>query len=246
MRYADAGSDCLITNTFGSNRFVASRYDLQDRIHEVNKAGAEIARSVMGEQRYVLGDVGPFGGMLEPVGETPRDEVVAAFEEQIRGLVAGGVDAIILETMTALEEIECAVEAARNVTKLPLIGSLSYDRLKTVGMKTMMGVSPEDATRTMLKLDVDVLACNCGTDIDIGDYATIVAIYRGATDKPIMAQPNAGRPELLDDQILYRETPEMMAEGVWGLVRAGANIVGGCCGTTPEHIALFRQELDKL
>lgn len=245
-RYADAGSDCIITNTFGTNRFVASRYELEDRVFEVAKAGAQIARRVIGPDKYVLGDVGPFGGMLEPIGEVPSEEAVAAFEQQIRGLVDGGVDAIVIETMTALEEIECAVEAARNVTKLPIIASLSYDRLKMGGFKTMMGVSPEAAARKLLELDVDVLACNCGTDIDINDYAAVVATYRATTDKPVMAQPNAGRPELRDDEVLYHETPQMMAEGVEGLVRAGANIVGGCCGTTPEHIALFRRELDKL
>jgi 5-methyltetrahydrofolate--homocysteine methyltransferase len=245
-KYVEAGSDCLITNTFGSNRFVASRYGLENKIREVNRAGAEIARAVAGTQRYVLGDVGPFGGMLEPIGETSREEIVAAFEEQVRGLAEGGVDAIIIETMTALEEMECAVEAVRNVTNVPVIGSFAFDKLKNGGYKTMMGVSPEQAAGTLVKLHADVMACNCGTALDTSDYQTIIATLRAAGDAPIMAQPNAGMPELNDDVIIYRETPEMMAEAVWGLVRSGANIVGGCCGTTPDHIRLFRKEIDKL
>lgn len=247
QRYADAGSDCLITNTFGSNRFVLGRYDLESKVYDINRAGAEIARRVMGPGRYVLGDIGPFGGMLEPLGETTREELVAVFAEQARGLADGGVDAFIIETMTALEEIECAVEAVKNVAPgLPVIASLAFDRLKGGGYKTMMGVSPEQAAEALSRLPIDIIACNCGTGLGIDDYQTIVAAYRVVTDKPVMAQPNAGQPELRDEQIIYHETPEMMAEGVWNLVRAGASIVGGCCGTTPEHIALFRQEIDKL
>ena len=243
--YADAGSDCLITNTFGANRFTLSRHGLEARARELNRAGAQVARGVMGPDRYVLGDIGPSGTILEPLGDTAYDDLLAAFTEQAQALAEGGVDAIIIETMTALEELECAIAAART-TGLPVIGSLAYDKLKSGGFRTMMGVAPEQAAEAMEKAGVTILAANCGTGIDINDYATIVATYRARSQKPVMAQPNAGMPELDDDRVIYKETPEMMAEGVWGLVRAGANIVGGCCGTTPGHIRLFRQELDKL
>lgn len=246
-RYADAGSDCLITNTFGSSRLTLVRHGLESEAYAFSKAGAEIARKVMGEDRYVLGDIGPFGGLLEPYGEVTLEQASAAFEEQARGLADGGVDAFIIETMTALEELECAAKACRKVApQVPIIASMAYDKMRGGGYKTMMGVSPEAAAETMARVGADVFACNCGTGIDINDYSTIVAAYRAKTANPIMAQPNAGMPKLEDDNVIYEETPEMMAEGVWGLVRAGANIVGGCCGTTPEHIRQFRAELDKL
>lgn len=243
-RYADAGSDCVITNTFGCNRHTLSRHGLQDRARELNLAGAWVAREVMGEDRYVLGDIGPSGALLEPLGETPQEVLLGAFREQAEALAEGGVDAIIIETMTALDELECAIAAAKG-TGLPLIGSLAYDKGRG-GYRTMMGVSPEQAAEAMLRAGVDVLASNCGTGLDIGDHAAIVAAYRAKTSKPIMAQPNAGQPEVVDGRVVYRETPDVMACRLGELVRAGANIVGGCCGTSPEHIRLFRAELDKL
>jgi 5-methyltetrahydrofolate--homocysteine methyltransferase len=245
QRYADAGSDCLITNTFGANRITLARHEMQTRARELNRAGAEIARRVMGFDRFVLGDIGPSGTILEPLGDMPYEQLFEAFREQAEGLAEGGVDAIIIETMTALDELECAIAAAKT-TGLPVIGSLAFDKVKSGAFHTMMGTTPEQAVDAMVSAGVDIVAANCGTGIDINDYAAIVAAYRARTTKPIMAQPNAGMPELEDDTVTYRETPEMMAEGVWGLVRAGANIIGGCCGTTPEHIRLFRRELDKL
>jgi len=244
-QYADAGSDCLITNSFGASRFRLSLHGEDARDFELNRAAALIARGVMGDDRYVLGDIGPFGGFLEPLGDTTREELLDAFMTQARGLAEGGADSIIIETMTSLEELGCAVEAARKVCSLPVIGSLAFDRILGGGYRTMMGVAPAQAARAMEAMGVDVVACNCGTGIGILDHAEIVREFRSVTALPIMAQPNAGQPELLDDRVVYHETPDRMAASVSVLVDAGAVVVGGCCGTTPEHIRLFRAALDR-
>ena len=245
-QYADAGSDCIITNTFGGSRFRLALHGHEGRAAELNRAAARLAREVMGEERYVLGDIGPFGGFLEPLGETTPEELEAAFEEQAAALAEGGADAIIIETMTALDEIECAVRAARRACRLPVIASLAYDRVQTGGYRTMMGVSPEQAAPLLEEMGVDIVGSNCGTGIDITDHARIVEAYRANCGLPVMAQPNAGQPQLDGERVVYLETPELMAAGVRLLVDAGAVIVGGCCGTTQRHIALFRAELDRL
>jgi 5-methyltetrahydrofolate--homocysteine methyltransferase len=246
QRYADAGSDLILTNTFGGNRSRLALHGHEARAYEFNLAAARLAREVMGEDRYVLGDIGPFGGFLEPLGDAERDDVVQWFDEQVRAFVEGGVDAFIIETMTALEEVECAIEAIRRHSKLPIVASMAFDKTQQGTYRTMMGVSPAQAATRMVQLGADIVGCNCGTGLDIHDYAQIVAEMRAAVDRPVMAQPNAGKPELTEQGIVYHETPAMMAGGVPALVAAGARIVGGCCGTTPEHIRLFRAELARL
>jgi 5-methyltetrahydrofolate--homocysteine methyltransferase len=244
-RYRDAGSDLILTNTFGGTRMRLALHGFEEKAYDFNKAAALLAREVMGEDRYVIGDIGPFGGFLEPLGDASSEEVVAAFEEQARAFGDAGVDAIIIETMTALEEIECALDAVRNVTTVPVIVSLAFDKTQA-GNRTMMGVSPEKAAESLTKMGVDVMGCNCGTGLTIAEYAEIAAAFRSVTDKPLIIQPNAGLPELVDDKVVYHESPGMMAAGIPALVKAGANILGGCCGTSPEHIRLFRAEIDKL
>ncbi|MBX7246763.1 MAG: homocysteine S-methyltransferase family protein [Candidatus Sumerlaeaceae bacterium] len=246
QRYADAGSDIIITNTFGANRSRLSLHGHEERAFELNKTGAAVARQVMGSDRYVLGDIGPFGGFIEPLGEASRGQVVEWFDEQARGLLEGGVDGFIIETMTALDEIECAIQAIRRHSKLPIVASLAFDKTQTGTFRTMMGVSPTQAATHLTNKGADIIACNCGTGLEIGDYAAIVAEFRSATSLPIMAQPNAGMPELTDDGVVYHETPEMMTKGIPAIAAAGARIIGGCCGTTPEHIRLFRAEIDRL
>ncbi|MBN1478195.1 homocysteine S-methyltransferase family protein [Candidatus Sumerlaeota bacterium] len=253
-RYADAGSDLIITNTFCGSRISLANHGLAERAAELNEAAARLLREVAGPDRWVIGDIGPFGGLLAPMGEAEPEAVSEAFLEQARALLAGGADALIVETQTALEELELGVRAARQAIeehgtgkKIPVIASMAYDKMKSGPPRTMMGVDPRTAATRMLELGVDIVACNCGTHLDIFDHAEIVAIYRGAApDHPIMAQPNAGAPERTGTGIVYHETPEAMAKGVAALVDAGARIVGGCCGTTPEHIRLFRAEIDKI
>lgn len=243
--YAKAGSDCLITNTFGGSRYTLNRHGQAGRTYELNKAAAGIARQALGERGWVLGDVGPFGGFLEPLGETSDEELFEILSEQIQGLLDGGADAIICETQTALEEASVGIRAAKKLDAPCVIASFAFDKVVD-GYRTMMGVSPGDVVACLVDLGVDIFAANCGTGMDIAAYTQIIREYREATDRPIMAQPNAGQPSMKAGQVIYLETPQLMASHVGDLVEAGASIVGGCCGTTPEHILLFRQELDRL
>jgi 5-methyltetrahydrofolate--homocysteine methyltransferase len=245
--YVEAGSDCLLTNTFGASRIMLARHDEADRTDAINRAGVAVAREAFGGRPgFVIGDIGPFGGLMEPYGEIPRDDVVAAFREQARALVEAGADAIIVETQTALEELELAIEAAREAGAPAVIGSIAFDKmLEEDDVRTMMGVSPEDAATFMADRGVDVVALNCGTGIDLRMAAAIVRRYRSATSLPAMAQPNAGQPVLENFAVVYRETPDEMARDLPALLDAGVAVVGGCCGSTPDHIRRFRQILDQ-
>jgi 5-methyltetrahydrofolate--homocysteine methyltransferase len=244
--YAEAGSDCLITNTFGACRLMLERHGEADRVSAINEAGARIAREALGPRGgFVLGDIGPFGGLMEPYGEIARSRVEQAFREQARALVAGGVDAIIIETQTALEELEIALAAAREAGTPVVIGSLAYDKMADEDeVRTMMGVSPETAAEFMAARQADILALNCGTGVDVAMAADVVRRYRRVSGLPVMAQPNAGQPVLEDFKVVYHETPEHMAAALPDLLAAGAAIVGGCCGSTPAHIRRFRDILD--
>lgn len=244
--YAEAGSDCIITNTFGASRIMLERHGQQGRVAGINEAGTRLAREAFGgRDGFVLGDIGPFGGLMEPYGEIARSRVEEAFREQARALVAGGVDAIIIETQTALEELELAIAAAKEAGSPVVIGSLAYDKMADEDeVRTMMGVSPEMAAEFMADRQVDILALNCGTGVDVAMATDVVRRYRSVSGLPIMAQPNAGQPVLENFKVVYHETPQQMARDLPDLLRAGAAIVGGCCGSTPAHIRRFRQILD--
>lgn len=245
-RYVEAGSDCLITNTFGGSRIMLARHDEADRTAAINAAGVALARLAFdGKPGFVLGDIGPFGGLMEPFGDIAREQVEAAFREQAKALVEAGADAIIVETQTALEELEIAVMAAKEAGAPAVIGSIAFDKmLDEPDVRTMMGVSPEQAAEFMAGIGVDIVALNCGTGVDMTMAADIVRRYRKTVNLPLMAQPNAGQPVLEDFKVLYKETPDEMARGLPALLDAGAAIVGGCCGSTPAHIAKFRSILD--
>jgi 5-methyltetrahydrofolate--homocysteine methyltransferase len=246
--YAEAGADCVLSNTFGASRIMLERHGEGARVAAINEAGARIAREAFGARDgFVLGDVGPFGGLMEPYGEVAPSRVEQAFREQAQALVRGGVDAIIIETQTALEELEIAIAAAKEAGAPAVIGSLAYDKMADEDeVRTMMGVSPEMAAEFMAARGVDVLALNCGTGVDMAMAADVVRRYRSVSGLPVMAQPNAGQPVLEDFKVVYRETPEQMARDLPALLAAGVNIVGGCCGSTPAHIRRFREVLDRV
>ena len=246
-KYVEAGSDCLITNTFGGSRIMLERHAQDSDVKAINKAGALIAREAFGEKDgYVLGDIGPFGGLLEPYGEVAEKSVREAFAEQAMALVSGGVDAIIIETQTSLEELGIGLEAARDAGASCVIGSMAYDvTFDGEEIRTMMGIGPEDAAEFMVENGADVIALNCGSGVDVTWAARAVERYRRITDLPTMAQPNAGLPELIDMEVVYRQTPEEMTGELSALLSAGANIVGGCCGSSPAHLRLFRKLLDE-
>jgi 5-methyltetrahydrofolate--homocysteine methyltransferase len=243
--YVEAGSDILLTCTFGASRIMLNRHGEGNRTVDINKAAVAVAREALGNHGYVLGDIGPFGGLMEPLGDIRREDVDRAFREQARALMEGGADGIIIETQTALEELELAIAAAHEVGAPAIIGSVAFDRMVDVeDVRTMMGVSPEQAAEFMVAHGCHILGLNCGTLIDMKMAANIVRRYHAISGLPVMAQPNAGQPVLENMQVLYKETPDEMAAGLPELLAAGVRIVGGCCGSTPDHIRRFRQILD--
>lgn len=243
--YIDAGSDALLTNTFGGNRLKLAAYDLADRASELNARAAEIARLEAGDDRFVLGDVGPTGLFMEPVGTTSYDEFYEAFAEQVEALVAGGADAVIVETMSAVEEAVAAVRAAKAARSLPVLALMGFNRdADGEGFHTIMGVDIETAVNKLSEAGADCVGTNCWNAL--GEMCEIVRRIRRFTEKPIVAEPNAGQPKLVDGKTVFDETPEMMAHGVEELVGAGARIIGGCCGTTPEHIRLMASRARQL
>ena len=246
-RYAQAGSECILTNTFGGSRIMLTRHSEGDRVTAINKAGVAIARQAFGNSDgYVIGDVGPFGGLLEPFGDFTEPQVRSAFEEQAAALVEGGADAIIIETQTSLEELLIGIQAAQAAGAKCIIGSMAYDvTLDGSTFRTMMGVEPEKAAAFMEEQGAHIVALNCGTRMDMQRALTAVERYKSVTSLPVMVQPNAGQPRLVDMKVVYDETPEQMVQGLPPLLEAGANIVGACCGSTPEHIRAFRKTMDE-
>jgi 5-methyltetrahydrofolate--homocysteine methyltransferase len=234
--YVEAGSDLLITNTFGGNRIALSRHGLEARLDELNAAGVKDARAAGGPDVFVLGDIGPTGAMPESLGGCGEDEFFDVFLQQAKALAAAGVDAFIIETMTAVEEIRAAVRAAREAAALPVIASAAYDPTPEGStFRTMMGASVEEMAQAALDCDADVVGANCGS-VNMRDMVPIAGTIRALTAKPVIIQANAGRPELVEGRAVYPEPPGEFAEHVGELVKLGVRIIGGCCGTTPAHI----------
>ena len=248
-RYAEAGSDCILTNTFGGSRIMLNRHGSADKVVAINAAAVRIAREAfeaVGREGYVIGDIGPFGGLMEPYGEFTEQQVRDAFSEQAKALVDAGADAIIIETQTSLEELGLGIDAAKQAGAPCVIGSMAYDvTLDGETFRTMMGVDPERAAEFMAARGAHVVALNCGTGMDMGRAREAVRRYKQATSLPVMAQPNAGQPKLINMKVHYDETPEQMVSGVVPLLEAGANIIGACCGSTPDHIRAFRRTMDE-
>lgn len=246
-RYADAGSDCLLTNTFGGSRIMLNRHSNGDKVAQVNQAGVGIARKAFGDKEgYVIGDIGPFGGLMEPYGDFSEQQVRDAFTEQAKALVDAGADAVIIETQTSLEELGIGIEAAKAAGAPCVIGSMAYDvTLDGETFRTMMGIDPERAAEFMEEQGCDIVALNCGTRMDMIRAKQAVERYKQATKLPVMAQPNAGQPKLVNMKVVYDETPDEMVKGVLPLLEAGANIIGACCGSTPDHIRAFRAAMDQ-
>jgi 5-methyltetrahydrofolate--homocysteine methyltransferase len=234
--YADAGAQLLTTNTFGGSRPRLQMHGLEDRVHELNKAAAEIARRVADAHVdvFVMGDVGPSGELLEPMGTLTPESAQELFAEQIEGLVAGGVDAIVIETMSDLAEVRAAVDAARQVApELPIFATLSFD----TNLHTMMGVSPEQAVVELSSIGADVVGANCGRGFE--EMTTIAQKMAEARPEGtlLFMQSNAGLPELVGADFIYNGTPEGMAELAAALKDMGVDVVGSCCGSTAEHTA---------
>ena len=231
--YFEAGSDMVLTNSFGGNRFMLKKYGYGDRVLELNRLAAEHARSAALPGGYVVGSVGPSGEFLEPLGEVTQEEMLEAFVEQVTALEAGGADAVVVETMTALEEATLAVRAVKENTNLPAIATMVFDKGPR-GFFTMMGVTPARAAAELGAAGADVVGSNCGNGIE--GMLAVAREMRQATDGYMLIHSNAGLPELRNGEVVYPEGPDWMAERFQALVDEGVSIVGGCCGTTPDHI----------
>ena len=236
--YFDAGSDMVLTNSFGANKFMLKKYGHGDRVSELNRLAAQHARSAAPPGGLVAGSVGPSGEFLEPLGEVTEAEMLEAFKEQVSALAEGGADAILIETMTALEEATLAIRAVKEATDLPVIATMTYDKGPR-GFFTMMGVQPERAVVELREAGADVAGANCGNGID--NMVEIARSMRSATDGYLLVHSNAGIPAIWKGQIVYDETPDYMAERFKDLADLGINILGGCCGTTPSHINALSQ-----
>ena len=241
--YIAAGSQVILTNSFGANRWVLGRYGLADRVVAVNRAAAIAARRAAGEAVCVLGDIGPCGGFIRPLGDVDPGELEAEFTAQAGALLEGGADGIIIETMSALDELRVAIRAARTAKATLVVASMAFDRVPNGNIRTMMGVSPEQAATAAVDEGAGIVGANCGTHMTAADFERVTAAFRQTTDRPIMIQSNAGSPELVDGRAVYRLSPQAFADGMKGVAAAGANIVGGCCGTTPAHIAALARQL---
>lgn len=245
--YLQAGSDAVITNTFGANRYTLARHGLAEKAQEISKAGAEVARRAAGDDRYVLGDIGPTGDFLEPLGTLKAEALQEAFAVQAQGLRDGGVDGFIIETMTALDEIEVAIKAVQSLdTGLPIFASMSFDKTAT-DYRTMMGVDVSSAVSKLASLGVDAVGFNCGT-ATLDEYVALAQAYVEAVratgaNVVVFAEPNAGKPELVDTEAVYRVTPEEFAAAGERMFAAGVHVLGGCCGTAPPFIAAVAQAL---
>lgn len=235
-RYFEAGSDMVETNSFGGSRYMLAKYDLADRVEELNRLGAELTRSAAPEGRFVLGSIGPTGEFLEPNGTATEEKMYEVFVEQARGLAAGGIDAFCIETMSDYGEISLAIRAAKETTGLPVLATMTFDKGPR-GYFTMMGITPEVAAEKLTEAGADVVGSNCG--IAIEQMIEIIAAMRSATDKPILTHVNAGIPKIEHGEIVYPDTPDHMADLMSKMVEAGAKLIGGCCGTGPDHIRAF-------
>ena len=241
-QYAAAGANLITTNTFGGTRGRLQMHGLEDRLFELNKAGAEIARKVADRHPgcFVMGDVGPSGELMEPMGTMTVDEAQELFADQIKALVAGGVDAILIETMSDLQEVEAAVSAAKEVApELPIIVTFSFD----TNLRTMMGVKPAMAVKTLAAQGVRIIGANCGRGVD-----EMRVIAKELTEaRPdgvfIITQSNAGLPKLVGGDFVYDGTPEEMAKYAKDMKELGVNVIGSCCGSSPAHTAAMKATL---
>lgn len=236
--YCDAGADVVVTNTFGANRPKLGSYGLQDRILELNLKACELIRSVCPENCYIAGDIGPTGKFLPPVGDASVEEFYSAFLEQSNILKDSGVDLLIIETQYDLREALSALKAAKT-TGLPVFVTMTFE-LKKRGFFTIMGDEAGKSMKILEENGADVVGANC--TLDSAGFIELTKVLRASTKIPILVQPNAGQPEMIDGKPIYRETPASFAKNVKLILEAGAGLVGSCCGTTPE----FTRELRKL
>ena len=242
--YIEAGADMVETNSFGGSRFKLEKYGFGDRVYEFNKAAAEISRRAAGPGHFVLGSIGPTGKLLI-MDEVTDDELYEAFKEQAMALEAGGVNAIMIETMTDLDEARIAVRAAKENTGCEVFCTMTFQKIIGGEFRTMMGISPSGMAETIVGAGADLIGTNCGNGME--DMIGMVQEIRNFNPEiPILVHANAGMPRYHEGVTTFPESPEDMAARVKEIIEAGANIVGGCCGTTPNHIGKIREVVNSL
>ena len=231
--YFEAGSDIVLTNTFGGNKFMLKRYGAEDRLYELNKAAAELARAAAPAGKFVSGSIGPTGEFIEPLGTATEDELYDTFAEMSKAFEDGGADAVMIETQLAIEEAAIAVRAAKENTSLVVMATMVFDKGPR-GYFTMMGVTPEQAVEGLEEAGAEIVGTNCGNGIE--RMVEIATRMRAVTDKYLVVQSNAGLPVIRNGETCYLETPEFMTKHYRKLADLPINILGGCCGTTADHI----------
>jgi len=241
--YIDAGSDMVETNSFGGTCFKLEHYGLEGRVSEISEAAARLSREAAGDL-WVIASIGPTGKMLL-MGDVTEEELYNGFKEQAVALEKGGADAICIETMSALDEATLAVKAAKENTDCEIICTFTFEQTVNGDYRTMMGVSPEQAAEEMIEAGADIIGTNCGNGIE-RMIDIVKALRAAAPDTPILVHANAGLPKSIDGVDVFPESPAEMAGKIPALIVAGANIVGGCCGTTPEHIKAMKEVVEKM
>lgn len=239
--YIDAGSQYITTNTFGANRPKLAKFKLDDEVAKINRRNAGVARkTAVGRGVLIAGDIGPTGELIEPYGDYTREMFIDIFSEQAKVLAESAVDLIIIETMTSIEELEASIHAVKSVTSLPVIATMTFDKDAQGRYRTMMGVTPEMGVRVMEEKAVDACGANCS--LSPSDMIDLVREFRKLTHLPLIFQPNAGKPKMVDDKTVYEPIPDL-EKSISQIIAAGADIVGGCCGTDPEYIHVLRHIL---
>ena len=242
--YVDAGSEMILSNTFGASRFKLKKFGLGDQVAEINAAGIKLSLEAAADKAVVAASLGATGEFIEPYGDTTEEEMEEVFREQIQAMVDAGVKALCVETMTSIEESVIAVKAAKKVDSgLDVICTMTFDPSPN-GFRTMMGVDCERAAEELTEAGADILGANCGNGMD--QMILLMRDYRLVTELPLAVHVNAGVPELIGGKTVFRESPESMAAGVEKLVANGARIIGGCCGTGPEHIKAMGEQVRKI
>lgn len=241
--YLNAGADIILTNTFGGSPLKLSLFGLEKKCEEINETAVRLARRAIGHNALLAASVGPTGGMLEPYGDIDPSQMYDSFHRQAKTLLESGIDMVAVETMTDISEARLAVKAVRDLNhEIPIAAAMTFE-ISPKGFHTIMGVSVKQAAHDLAEAGADLVGSNCGNGID--NMIAVAAEYKKHTQLPLIIQPNAGLPLVHGGHLTYPETPQYMAGKIPDLLKLGVSIIGGCCGTTPEHIQAFRRAIDE-